>query len=151
MKTTPNDVLSDDPATESATRHPDTPPSPELAMIVRSFASVLLGQAVADGEVHAAEMRNIERILQRTFYLGYEDTKRFVREALDQSVAIGSLAFENSLEALRERFLPHQRKRFCEALQEVAESDGYIDDREILFSAYVTKRLGIEKLSRASQ
>lgn len=150
MKTILEDVLFDDPTSDSTTHQTNTPPSPEMALIVRSFASVLIGQAVADGEVQDAEMRRIERILQKTFYLGHEDTTRFIREALSQSVSIGSLAFENSLEALRERFLPHQRRRFYDALLEVAESDGNVDDRELHFSAYVSKRLGIERVSTVS-
>ncbi|MFO0416023.1 MAG: TerB family tellurite resistance protein [Pseudomonadota bacterium] len=141
-------LLRDDSATDdhSERLELDQPPSPELALIVRSLASVLIGQAVADGEVHEAEMRHIERVLRKTFYLGQEDTQRFVREALNQSVEIGSLAFENALEALRERFLPHQRKRFQEALFEVAQSDGHIDERERLFSYYVSRRLGLNSV-----
>jgi uncharacterized tellurite resistance protein B-like protein len=152
MKSTQSDVFIDDPTTDVAVEHLDVtpPPSPELAMIVRSFASVLLGQAVADGEVQAVEMRQIERILRKTFYLGHSDTERFVREALNESVEIGSLAFENSLEALRERFLPQQRERFQEALLEVAEVDGYVDDRERFFAAYVSRRLGITKNIRVN-
>jgi uncharacterized tellurite resistance protein B-like protein len=117
-------------------------------MVVRSFASVLLGQAVADGMVYAVEMRRIEQILRKTFYLGQADTQRLVREALSESARIGSLAFENSLAALRERFLPHQRKRFQEALVEVAESDGDVDGRERRFLSYVSKSLGLEKPGR---
>lgn len=121
-----------------------TSPSPELAMIVRSFASILIGQAVADGEVQAVEMRHIEDILRKNFYVARADIQRLVREALTESAEIGSLAFENALCALRERFLPHQRKRVEEALMEVAKSDGYVDDKERVFFAYVSKRLGLE-------
>jgi uncharacterized tellurite resistance protein B-like protein len=148
MKTISDDVLFDEPDTCLNADHPNSPQttSPELAMLARSFASVLLAQAVADGDVHAVEIRRIERILRKTFYIGHADTERFVREALDDSAEIGSLAFENSLETLRERFLPHQRQRFIEALMEVAESDGYVVEKELIFSAYVRKRLGIERV-----
>ena len=126
-------------------------PSPELALIARSFASVLIGQAVADGEVRASEMRHIERVIRKTFYLAEVDAQRFVREALEQSAVIGSLAFENALETLRDKFLPHQRKRFQEALIELAESDGQIDEKERLLACYVSKRLGIDKVSTSSR
>lgn len=151
MKNTASDTSFDGPPTEAVVQNLDaTPsPSPELEMIVRSFASILIGQAVADGEVHDAEIRQIERVLRKTFYLGSTDTQRFVREALSDASEIGSLAFENALVALRERFLPHQRQRFQEALLEVAESDGYVDDRERVFFSYVSKRLGIERASSA--
>jgi uncharacterized tellurite resistance protein B-like protein len=119
------------------------PPTPELSMIVRSLASILLGQAVADGEVYETEMRRIERILKKTFYVDDAHIERLVREALNDSVDIGSLAFENSLTTLRERFLPHQRERFKDALMEVAQSDGYFDERERCFLYYVSKRLGL--------
>jgi hypothetical protein len=119
------------------------PPSPELALVVRSFASILLGQAVADGEIYQAEMRRIERILRKTFYLNAPDVERFMREALNESVEIGSLAFENALSILREKFLPHQRKRFQDALLEVSESDGSVDDKERSLFYYVSKRLGL--------
>jgi uncharacterized tellurite resistance protein B-like protein len=114
-------------------------------MIVRSFASVLIGQAVADGEVQGVEMLHIEDILRKNFYIARADIQRLVREALTESAEIGSLAFENALCALRERFLPHQRKRVEEALLEIAKIDGYIDDKERVFFAYVSKRLGLEK------
>jgi len=119
-------------------------PSPELAVTVRSFASVLIGQAIADGEARSAEMRRIETILRKTFYIEDVDIERFVREALNDSVEIGSLAFENALNSLRERFLPSQRRRFQDALLEVAESDGCVDDRERFFFYYVSKRLGLD-------
>jgi uncharacterized tellurite resistance protein B-like protein len=144
------DNSSSDPLFERASDAPPVndfyslhPPSPELSVIVRSFASVLLGQAVADGEVYSAEMQRIEQILRKMFYLGAADIERLVREALNESAEIGSLAFENSLNALRERFLPHQRRRFQDALLEVAESDGSVDDRERCFFYYVSKRLGL--------
>jgi uncharacterized tellurite resistance protein B-like protein len=145
MRPFPPQVCVDDHTSYATHTIPDStpPPSPELAMVVRSFASVLLGQAVADGMVHAVEMRRIEQILRKTFYLGQTDAQRLIREALSESAGIGTLAFENSLAALRERFLPHQRKRFQEALVEVAESDGQVDARERRFLSYVNKRLGL--------
>jgi uncharacterized tellurite resistance protein B-like protein len=146
MKTTSHDVLFEDSTAfgDGAQANPDHIPSPELSRLVRSFASILLAEAVADGDVQAVEMQRIGRILRKTFYLGHADTERLVREALSESVEIGSLAFENSLQTLRERFLPHQRKRFAEALIEVAESDGQVVERERHLFAYVCKRLGIE-------
>jgi|GEM_PF-6394629 len=120
-------------------------PSPEMAMIIRSFASVLLGQAIADGEVRSAEMRRIQAILRKTFYISDVDIERFLREALNDSVEIGSLAFENALNSLRERFLPSQRRRFQDALLDVAESDGCVHDRERFFFYYVNKRLGLDR------
>jgi hypothetical protein len=64
MKGTPgNERLRDYNTKAVICHHASTPPpSPELAVIVRSFASILLGQAVADGEVYAAEIQRIERI-----------------------------------------------------------------------------------------
>jgi uncharacterized tellurite resistance protein B-like protein len=147
MKHPENTLPFHDATLDTAAPHTDSSPSPspELAMIVRSFAAVLIGQAVADGEVQAVEMRHIEDILRKNFYVARADIQRLVREALTESTEIGSLAFENALCALRERFLPHQRKRVEEALFEIAKVDGYVDDRERVFFAYVSKRLGLEK------
>ncbi len=144
MKDTPSNETLHERAAETGVNQTYLlpPPTPELSMVVRSLASILLGQAVADGEVYETEMRLIERILKKTFYVDDAHVERFVREALNDSVEIGSLAFENSLTTLRERFLPHQRKRFRDALMEVAESDGYVDERERCFFYYVSKRLG---------
>jgi uncharacterized tellurite resistance protein B-like protein len=139
-----NEPLGVSPSEAEICRNPGAPPpSPELALVVRSFASILLGQAVADGEVYQAEMRRIEGILRKTFYLDPADVERIMREALSESVEIGSLAFENALSTLRERFLPHQRKRFQDAIMEVSQSDGSVDEKERFLFYYISKRLGL--------
>ena len=117
--------------------------SPPLSTIVRALATTLLAQSAADGEVLELEVRRIELLLRKIYYLTPGDVRRTVRQALKEGATLGELSVDNALTSLASRLTERQRERVIELLNEVGHSDGKLHVQELLFIRRVRERLGI--------
>lgn len=104
--------------------------SVRLRNLMRNTATLLLGQALIDGQVAHIELNRIKQLLYRLYRASDEEISVIMKEATYGYHELGIMAVDNSASMLQKMLSRPQKEAVLHHMMEIADSDGVIDKTE---------------------
>lgn len=120
--------------------------------IITAVSVIVLGSSFIDGKLHRSEARHVIQALCAHFALPKKRMRRPIKAAISQLLNIeGTKSLDQACFTVTTELKFAERRRVFDLILGTVLSDGELGQAEVLYLAYISRRLGLHEPTVAPQ